>query len=66
MLVGLQNHAAGNAMVRLYGPNGVLAWSKTLPNDTQAFRPDVRFTPNGLGFFVREKTTLSFYGLVNP
>jgi hypothetical protein len=61
MLVGIQDRRARASYVRMYDAKGVLKWSKTLPDERQAYRPEVRFTPDGKGFFVREKSTLSFY-----
>ena len=66
VLVTTHNPPLANSKVSLYDATGVLRWSQTLPADSNAFRPEVRFTPNGLGFFLREKMKLSYYGLVNP
>jgi hypothetical protein len=66
VLVTTHSPPLASSKVSLYDAIGVLRWSQTLPADSNAFRPEVRFTPNGLGFFVREKMKLSYYGLVNP
>lgn len=66
LLLGLQSRKNKNCLVKLYDSAGAEKWSKTLPADDNAYRPDVRFTPDGKGFTVREQSTLSLYTLVSP
>jgi hypothetical protein len=67
VLVSVNAPALGLATVSLYDAQSVKRFTVTLyVEEMHAFRPEPRFTPDGLGFFVREKSKLSFYGLVNP
>lgn len=66
VLVGTQDRKKKVAVVTLYTAAGAVAWSKPLGEDDNAYRPDVRFAPNGRGFFVRDRAGVSFYAMVNP
>lgn len=63
MILGTQDRAKKVTAVSVYGPNGALGWTKSFPDDANGYRPDVRFSPDGKGFFVRDQSGLSFYTL---
>lgn len=66
VLLGLQSRKNKNCLVKLYDSAGTEKWSKTLAEDANGYRPEVRFTPDGKGFSVREQAALSLYTLVSP
>jgi hypothetical protein len=60
VLLGLQD-TKENTSVRWYDWKGTLLWSQSFAKDRNAYRPEVRFTPNGTGFVVRDAAGLSFF-----
>ncbi len=66
VLVGTQDRRKKISAVTLYTAGGAVAWNKTFGDDDNAYRPDVRFSPDGSGFFVRDRAGLSFFAMVNP
>lgn len=63
VLVGTQDRQKKQTAVTLADPSGATVWNQIFDDDTNAYRPDVRFAPDGRGFFVREKSGLSFYAM---
>ncbi len=60
VLIGGQD-SGGVTHMMLITKFGSVAWHETGPVDTQAYRPDVDFAPNGESFTVRTKTGLTAY-----
>lgn len=61
VLLGLQDGKKPATRATLYDASGTSSWSQTFASDRNAYRPDVRFTPDGSGFAVRDAAGLSFF-----
>jgi len=62
-LVGGQDRE-GTALLFLAGPDGTLLWSGRGGSDRGAYRPAVRFAPNGDRFLVLERRGLTIYDIL--
>lgn len=63
VLLGTQDERKKTTGVSLFDASGAAVWNASFDEDTNAYRPDVRFMPDGKGFFVRGKAGISFYAM---